>query len=57
MKVKFGEKLIQTKLSSRLSRKGCRLPFSPVLLRKFTNIEVRTRCFLNWDSFILDWDS
>ena len=35
--MKFGEKLIQTKLSSRLSRKGCRLLFSPVLLRKFTN--------------------
>ena len=35
--MKFGEKLIQTKLSSRLSRKGCRLLSSPVLLRKFTN--------------------
>ena len=35
--MKFGEKLIQTKLSSRLSRKGSRLLFSPVLLRKFTN--------------------
>ena len=21
------------------------------------NIEVRTHCFLNWDAFILDWDS
>ena len=38
MKVKFGEKLFQTKLLSRLSHKVCRLLSSPVLLRKFTNI-------------------
>ena len=38
MKVKFGEKLFQTKLLSvRLSHKVCRLLSSPVLLRKFTN--------------------
>ena len=33
----FCEKLFQTKLLSRLSHKVCRLLFSPVLLRKFTN--------------------
>ena len=37
-KVKFGEKLLQTKLLSRLSHKGCRRLSSPVLLRKFTII-------------------
>ena len=35
--MKFGEKLLQTKLLSRLSHKVCRLLPSPVLLRKFTN--------------------
>ena len=35
--VKFGEKLFQTKLLSRLSHKVCCLDSSPVL---FTNIEV-----------------
>ena len=35
----FCEKLFQTKLLSRLSHKVCRLLFSPVLLRKFTNIQ------------------
>ena len=35
-KVKFGEKLFQTKLLSHLSNKVCRLLSSPVLLRKFT---------------------
>ena len=34
--MKFGEKLFQTKLLSRLSLKVCRLLSSPVLLRKFT---------------------
>ena len=34
--MKFGEKLFQTKLLSRLSHKVCRLLSSPVLLRKFT---------------------
>ena len=34
-KVKFGVKLFQTKLLSRLSHKVCRLLSSPVLLRKF----------------------
>ena len=38
MKVKFGEKLFQTKLLSRLSHKVCRLLSSPVLLRKSSNI-------------------
>ena len=33
--MKFGEKLFQTKLLSRLSHKICRLLFSPGLLRKF----------------------
>ena len=35
----FCEKLFQTKLLSRLSHKVCRLLSSPVLLRKFTNIQ------------------
>ena len=35
-KVKFGEKLLQTKLLPRLSHKVCRLLPSPVLLCKFT---------------------
>ena len=35
-KVKFGEKLFETKLLSRLSHKVCSLLSSPVLLRKFT---------------------
>ena len=34
--MKFGEKLFQTKLLSRLSHKACRLLSFPVLLRKFT---------------------
>ena len=34
--MKFGEKLFQIKLLSRLSHKVCRLLSSPVLLRKFT---------------------
>ena len=42
MKVMFGEKLFQTKLLSRLSHKVCRLLSSPVLLRKFTNVKIRT---------------
>ena len=33
---KFGGKVFQTKLLSRLSHKVCRLLFSSVLLRKFT---------------------
>ena len=41
-KVKFGEKLFQIKLLSRLSHKVCRILSSPVLLRKFTNITHRT---------------
>ena len=36
--MKFGEKLFQIKLLSRLSHKVCRLLSSPVLLRKFTNV-------------------
>ena len=39
MKVKFGEKLFQTKWLSRLAHEVCRLRSSPVLLRKFTNIK------------------
>ena len=39
MKVKFGEKLFQTKLLSRLAHEVCRLRSSTVLLRKFTNIK------------------
>ena len=35
--MKFGEKLFQTKLLSRLSHKACRLLSFPVLLRNFTN--------------------
>ena len=42
-KVKFGEKLFQTKLLSHLSNKVCRLLSSPVLLRKFTNTSKETR--------------
>ena len=38
--MKFGEKLFQTKLLSRLSHKVCRLLPSPVLLRKFTNVRM-----------------
>ena len=34
--MKFGKKLFQAKLLSRLSHKVCRLLSSPVLLRKFT---------------------
>ena len=34
--MKFGKKLFQAKLLSRLSQKVCRLLSSPVLLRKFT---------------------
>ena len=37
--MKFGEKLFQTKLLSRLSHNVCRLRSSPVLLRKFSNIK------------------
>ena len=37
-KVKFGGKLFETKLLSRLSHKVCRLLSTPVLLRKFTII-------------------
>ena len=36
--MKFGEKLFQTKLLSRLSHKVCRLLSSPVLLRKCTKL-------------------
>ena len=39
--MKFGEKLFETKLLSRLSRKVCSLLSSPVLLRKFTNFTIR----------------
>ena len=46
-KVTFGENLFQTKLLSRLSHKVCRLLSSPVLLRKFTNINRRLRD--DWD--------
>ena len=35
-----GEKLFQTNLLSRLSHKVCRLLSSPVLLRKFTSIDI-----------------
>ena len=38
--MKFGEKLFQIKLLSRLSHKVCRLLSSPVLLRKFTNDKI-----------------
>jgi len=41
-RVKFGEKIFQTKLLSHLSHKVCRLLSSPVLLRKFTNYIVCT---------------
>ena len=37
MKVKFGEKLFQTKLLSRLAHEVCLLRYSTVLLRKLTN--------------------
>ena len=37
--MKFGEKLFQTKLLSRLSHNVCRLRSSPVLLRNFSNIK------------------
>ena len=43
MKVKFGVKLFQTKLLSRLSHKVCRLLSSPVLLRKFTIFSLRRK--------------
>ena len=39
MKVKFGEKLFQTKLLSRLAHEVCCLRPSTVLLRKLTNIK------------------
>jgi len=39
MIVKFGEKLFQTKLLSRLAHEVCRLRSSTVLLRKLTNIK------------------
>ena len=41
--MKFGEKVFQTKLLSRLSHKVCRLLSSPVLLRKFTTKQQRRR--------------
>ena len=37
-KVKFGEKLFQTKFLSSLSLKVCRVLSSPVLLGEFTNV-------------------
>ena len=40
--MKFGERLFQTKLVSRLSHKVCRLLSSPVLLRKFTIVLIGT---------------
>ena len=42
-KVKFGEKLFERKLLSRLSHKVCRLLSSPFLLRKFTIVFVNLR--------------
>ena len=39
--MKFGGKVFQTELLSRLSHKECRLLSSPVLLRKFTNKKPR----------------
>ena len=45
-KWRFGKKLFQAKLLSRLSHKVCRLLSSPVLLRKFTNITRRHLCSL-----------
>ena len=41
--MKFGENFFQTKLLSRLSHKVCCLLSSPVLFRKFTNINRRLR--------------
>ena len=41
-RVKFGEKIFQTRLLSHLSHKVCRLLSSPVLLHKFTNYIVCT---------------
>ena len=43
-KVKFGEKLFQTKLLLRLSLMACRLLYSPVLLLKFTSYDWSTVC-------------
>ena len=40
--MKFGERLFQTKLLSRLSHKVCRLLSSPVLLHKFTIVLIGT---------------
>ena len=40
--MKFGEKLFQTKLLSRLSLMACRLLYSPVLLLKFTSYDWST---------------
>ena len=44
-KVKFGEKLFQTRSLSRLSHKVCRLLSSAVLLRKFTNKESKIHVY------------
>ena len=38
--MKFEAIFFQTKLLSRMSHKVCRLPCSPVLLRKFTNTKM-----------------
>ena len=43
--MKFGEKLFQTKLLSRLSHKVCRLLSSPVLMRKSTSNKCEMNCF------------
>ena len=45
--MKFGKKLFQAKLLSRLSHKVCRLLSSPVLLRKFTNVRQNGRCVIS----------
>ena len=44
--MKFGEKLFQTKLLSRLSHKVCRLRSSPVLLRKFSIVYRQRPCLI-----------
>ena len=44
--MKFGEKLFQTKLLSRLSHKVCRLRSSPDLLRKFSTVYRQRPCLI-----------
>ena len=52
--MKFGEKLFQTKLLSRLSHNVCRLRSSPVLLRKFSSIKSELSQFPPYLSFAED---